>query len=301
MNRLAVIVTLVAPFVIPLSVLAAQSAKTGGELPDLPLEALYFGGENPALTPSEERALRIAREWQAKAATQLTPVPGPDGAIQFLYGAVQPSIVCAVMQVTDIELQAGEQINNINIGDSARWLVEPAVTGAGVAEVQHIVIKPMDVGLETSLMVTTNRRTYHFRLKSHKTQYMPKISFIYPDAVEQRFLALKERQKEEKEKNTIPETQEYLGNLDFDYRISGSAPWKPVRVYNDGTKTIIQMPPKMRQTEAPSLLVMNNDGEALVNYRLQGDRFIVDQLFEKAMLIAGVGSKQTKITITKGK
>ena len=149
--------------------------------------------------------------------------------------------------------------------------------------------------------MTTNRRTYHFRLKSHKTQYMPKISFIYPDAVEQRFLALKERQKEEKEKNTIPETQEYLGNLDFDYRISGSAPWKPVRVYNDGTKTIIQMPPKMRQTEAPSLLVMNNDGEALVNYRLQGDRFIVDQLFEKAMLIAGVGSKQTKITITKGK
>ena len=279
MNRLAVIVTLVAPFVITLSVLAAQSAKTGGELPDLPLEALYFGGENPALTPSEERALRIAREWQAKAATQLTPVPGPDGAIQFLYGAVQPSIVCAVMQVTDIELQPGEQINNINIGDSARWLVEPAVTGAGVAEVQHIVIKPMDVGLETSLMVTTNRRTYHFRLKSHKTQYMPKISFIYPDAVEQRFLALKERQKEEKEKNTIPETQEYLGNLDFDYRISGSAPWKPVRVYNDGTKTIIQMPPKMRQTEAPSLLVMNNDGEALVNYRLQGDRFIVDQLF----------------------
>ena len=74
-----------------------------------------------------------------------------------------------------------------------------------------------------------------------------------------------------------------------------------MRVYNDGTKTIIQMPPKMRQTEAPSLLVMNNDGEALVNYRLQGDRFIVDQLFEKAMLIAGVGSKQTKITITKGK
>ena len=299
MNRLAVIVTLVAPFVIPLSVLAAQSAKTGGELPDLPLEALYFGGENPALTPSEERALRIAREWQAKAATQLTPVPGPDGAIQFLYGAVQPSIVCAVMQVTDIELQPGEQINNINIGDSARWLVEPAVTGAGVAEVQHIVIKPMDVGLETSLMVTTNKRTYHFRLRSHRTQYMPKVSFIYPDTVQQRFMALKNRQEEDRKEKTIPETQEYLGNLDFGYSISGSSPWKPVRVYNDGTKTIIQMPPKMRQTEAPSLLVLNGDEEVIVNYRLQGDRFIVDQLFDKAMLIAGVGSKQTKIVITR--
>ena len=278
---------------LPVSALAAPKT-TPGDLPDLPLESLYFGGENPVLTPAEQKALKIARDWQARSATQLTPVPGPDGAIRFLHGSVQPSIVCAVMQVTDIEL------NNISIGDSARWLVEPAVTGAGVAEVQHIILKTMDVGLETSLIVTTNRRTYHFRLKSHRTQYMPKVSFIYPDAVQARFLALKERQTEEKEKLTIPETQEYLGNLDFAYRISGSAPWKPVRVYNDGVKTIIQMPPKMKQTEAPSLLVLNGDEEVMVNYRLQGDRFIVDQLFDKAILIAGVGSKQTKITITRG-
>ena len=284
---------------LPVSALAAPKT-TPGDLPDLPLESLYFGGENPVLTPAEQKALKIARDWQARSATQLTPVPGPDGAIRFLHGSVQPSIVCAVMQVTDIELEPGEQINNISIGDSARWLVEPAVTGAGVAEVQHIILKPMDVGLETSLIVTTNRRTYHFRLKSHRTQYMPKVSFIYPDAVQDRFLALKERQTEEKEKLTIPETQEYLGNLDFAYRISGSAPWKPVRVYNDGSKTIIQMPPKMKQTEAPSLLVLNGDEEVMVNYRLQGDRFIVDQLFDKAILIAGVGSKQTKITITRG-
>ena len=278
--------------------LAFAAPKTG-DLPELPLESLYFSGENPVLTPSEQKALKIARDWQARSATQLTPVPGPDGAIQFLHGAVQPSIVCAVMQVTDIELQPGEQINNINIGDSARWLVEPAVTGAGAAEVQHIVVKPMDVGIETSLMVTTNRRTYHFRLRSHRTQYMPKVSFIYPDTVQQRFMALKDRKEEERKEKTIPETQEYLGNLDFNYRISGSAPWKPVRVYNDGFKTIIQMPPKMRQTESPSLLVLNGDEEVIVNYRLQGDRFIVDQLFDKAMLITGVGSKQTKIVITR--
>lgn len=115
---------------------------------------------------------------------------------------------------------------------------------------------------------------------------MPKVSFIYPDTVQQRFMALKNRQEEDRKEKTIPETQEYLGNLDFGYSISGSSPWKPVRVYNDGTKTIIQMPPKMRQTEAPSLLVLNGDEEVIVNYRLQGDRFIVDQLFDKAMLIA---------------
>ena len=284
---------------LPVSALAAPKT-TPGDLPDLPLESLYFGGENPVLTPAEQKALKIARDWQARSATQLTPVPGPDGAIRFLHGSVQPSIVCAVMKVTDIELEPGEQINNISIGDSARWLVEPAVPGAGVGQEQQIILKPMDVGLETTHIETTNRRTDHFRLKSHRTQYMPKVSFIYPAAVQARFLALKERQTEEKEKLTIPETQEYLGNLDFAYRISGSAPWKPVRVYNDGVKTIIQMPPKMKQTEAPSLLVLNGDEEVMGNYRLQGDRFIVDQLFDKAILIAGVGSKQTKITITRG-
>ena len=87
---------------LPVSAFAAP--KTPGDLPDLPLESLYFGGENPVLTPAEQKALKIARDWQNRSATQLTPVPGPDGAIRFLHGAVQPSIVCAVMQVTDSNL-----------------------------------------------------------------------------------------------------------------------------------------------------------------------------------------------------
>ena len=35
----------------------------------------------------------------------------------------------------------------------------------------------------------------------------------------------------------------------------------------------------------------------MVNYRLQGDRYIVDTIFDKAILIAGVGKGQDKITI----
>lgn len=60
------------------------------------------------------------------------------------------------------------------------------------------------------------------------------------------------------------------------------------------------MPRNMRQKEAPTLLVLNGEEEVMVNYRLQGDRYIVDTLFDKAMLIAGVGSKQHRVTITRG-
>ena len=69
------------------------------------------------------------------------------------------------------------------------------------------------------------------------------------------------------------------------------------------------MPKAMSQFEAPTLLVIrNNRGfpslgsnpeEVMVNYRVQGDRYIVDSIFDKAILIAGVGSNQDKITITR--
>lgn len=300
MNRNVILIAMMALSAV--SPAPASGADPLPELPPLSMEQLYFdtGANNPILSPIEREALNIARKWQAKDTGSLKPVQGADGSVRFLFGASQPSIVCAVMQVTDIALEAGEIVNSIHIGDTARWLIEPAITGAGV-EVQHLVVKPMDVGLETSLVVTTNRRTYHMRLKSHKTEYMPNVSFIYHDAVMAKWEAQKNRQREERHTKTLPATGEYLDNLDFAYRIEGKAPWKPVRVYNDGTKTIIQMPPRMAQTEAPTLLVLNGDEEVMANYRLQDDRFIVDSLFEKAMLIAGVGSSQARIIIEKVK
>ncbi|GJL95516.1 MAG: conjugal transfer protein TrbG [Hyphococcus sp.] len=270
----------------------------------------YFTGKNPQLTPQERSAIALAKKWQASNAGGMKPVAGPDGSIRFLFGSQQPSIVCAVLQVCDIELQPGEQVNSIHLGDQARWLIEPAVTGQGAAEVQHLIVKPMDVGLETSLVVTTNRRTYHMRLRSHRREFMPRVGFIYPEDALAKWDAIKAKEShamEIKRSRTLPQTGEYLGNLDFAYSVSGSAAWKPVRVYNDGQKTIIQMPKIMAQTEAPTLLLLRKEGgflsqdeTVMVNYRLQGDRYIVDTVFDKAILIAGVGGNQSRVTITRG-
>ncbi|WP_277957829.1 TrbG/VirB9 family P-type conjugative transfer protein [Burkholderia plantarii] len=47
-----------------------------------------------------------------------------------------------------------------------------------------------------------------------------------------------------------PRRRRVPGDLSFDYELSGSASWKPVRVYNDGRKTIIEMPGTMQQPNA---------------------------------------------------
>ena len=285
--------------VVPTIALAASSDKLADQ---------YFSGKNPTLTQQEKAAIAIAEQWKAASATGLAPVSGPNGSIIFLYGAQQPSIVCAVLQVCDVALQAGELVNSIHLGDTARWNIDPAITGSGASEVQHLMIKPLDVGLETSLAVTTNRRTYHFRLRSHRTQYMPQVAFSYPEDAMAKWEKIKTREVQEQRERTIPETGEYLGNLSFEYEVSGNAAWKPLRVYNDGAKTIIQMPDTMAQTEAPTLLVVRKEGglftsdeTVMVNYRLQGDRYIVDTVFDKAILIAGVGSSQDRVMIKRGK
>lgn len=262
----------------------------------------YYDNANPKLTQQEKDAIAIANRWRADSATGVKPVQGTDGSIKFLFGSSQISIVCAVLQVCDVELQPGENVNNLNLGDTSRWSVEPAVSGSGATEVTHLIIKPLDVGLDTTLILTTNRRTYNFRLKSHRTEFMPRISFTYPEDAMAKWEALKQKQEEQKKEATIPETGEYLGNLDFNYSIVGNVSWKPVRVYNNGTKTIIQMPREMQQNEAPTLLVIRGDDQqVMVNYRLQGDRYIVDSLFDKATLIIGVGSSQEQVEITRDK
>jgi P-type conjugative transfer protein TrbG len=289
--------------------LAAACALAAAAAPDEKnLADLYFSKNKVTLSQQEKDAIAISQRWRNTSASGIKPVAGPDGAIKYLFGAQQPSIVCAVLQVCDVELQQGEQVNSINLGDIARWSVDPAITGSGATEVQHLIIKPHDVGLETSLVVTTNRRTYHFRLRSHRTEFMPRVSFTYPEEALSKWDAIKVREAKEKQERTIPQTNEYLGDLSFAYTLSGSARWKPIRVYNNGVKTIIQMPSAMAQTEAPVLLIVRKSGglftedeTAKVNYRIQGDRYIVDTVFDKAILIAGVGNGQDRVTITREK
>lgn len=256
--------------------------------------------EDDGLRDVDATAVEVAKKWQKGAPVTV----GANGTIKFVYGPRQPTVVCAVLQVCDIQLQAGEVVNDVHSGDIERWNIEAAFSGVGGAETTHILVKPTENNLKSSLVVTTTRRVYHISLVSHSTDYMPRVAFSYPEDTMAKLKAQREKFDQERKANTIPETGEYLSNLDFAYRVTGAAPWVPVRVFNDSKKTIIQMPASMGQTEAPVLLILRHEGGlfsdeelVLMNYRLSGDRFIVDGLFDRAVLIAGVGANQDRVTI----
>ena len=282
-----------------------RAPSTESARPTKSLEGMYFDGPNPVLTPRERKGLAIEGQWSGTSlSTRDLPAPGADGMIRYVYGTVQASVVCAVLQICDVELQPGETIKGVDIGDSARWVVNVTAAGEPPNVTEHLILKPTDVGLTTSMVITTNRRVYHLLLRSHRTQTMVRVGWTYPEDLNKRIAERRRQLDAQRIEQTLPATNEYLGDLSFAYRVTGEAPWKPIRVYNDGAKTIIQLSKEVQASEAPTLLVLRSEGNlfqkeevAVVNYRLQRDRYIVDQVFDRAVLIAGVGGSQTRVTI----
>ena len=169
------------------------------------------------LNPKEQRAVAMARRWANRPDM---PQPGEDGVIRFLYGATLPTVVCAPLQVCDLALQPGEIVNNVNIGDKVRWNVSPGMSGSAAGQITHLIIKPTDAGLMSSMTVETNRRTYAVKLVSTQTEWMPLVAFTYPDEAQREWSAYQQRASWGAAASTLP-TGENVANLDFGFRLSG--------------------------------------------------------------------------------
>lgn len=253
--------------------------------------SLATGADMQSMSFKEAKGAAISGRWRGSNGLV---THGADGKVIFLFGQIQPSVVCSPLQVCDIELQGGEIVRDVLVGDTVRWKVEPATSGAANGQAIHLVVKPAEPGLVTSMVVTTSRRTYHIQLKSHPTQYMARVGFEYAEDVSSKLSDINNRL----EAGGIQGAS--ADRLNFSYTITGRASWKPSRVYSDGEKTYIQFSPSIRGQDAPVLFVTSGGQNRVVNYRMKRDMMIVDYAIDKAVLISGVGWRQQKITLKRG-
>ena len=261
---------------------------------------------SPAQVPlnaKEKAAVALSRRWANRAEM---PHAGEDGYVRFLFGAALPTVVCAPLQVCDLALQPGEIVNNVNLGDSVRWKVTPSLSGLGATQITHLIIKPTDAGLVSSLDIATNRRTYAVRLVSTQAAWMPLVAFNYPDDAQAQWQQYRQNAGFGEAATTLP-TGENTANLQF-LCISGDGPrWTPIRAYTDGAKTYIEFPGSIGSQAAPALVALADDGSwftspstQIVNYRVQGNRYVVDAALDRAALISGVGGGQQRVVISRG-
>ena len=242
----------------------------------------------PAPSPTPTGRAAIARANQAARAP--SRADGFVGGVQVF--AWSPGRVfeiwTAPLRVTTLTLGEGEVLVSKAAGDTVRWQIGEVASGAGAMRRTHVLLKPLERGLETNLVLTTNRRVYLLDLKSGAADAF-NAAVAWDEVAPVGSGAGPETDNDEPKGPDPLVTPQ--GPLDARYRIEPRgrrARWTPSSVFNDGLRTFIAFDADLQVDEAPVLFVLTPDGEAqLVNYRQQGGLFVVDRLFDRAELRLG--------------
>ncbi|TIS98030.1 MAG: P-type conjugative transfer protein TrbG [Mesorhizobium sp.] len=218
--------------------------------------------------------------------------PWSEGALYQIYAA--PG------QVTDIALEPGEQLvgsGPVAAGDTVRWIIGDTQSGAGERQQVHILVKPTRPDLQTNLVINSDRRTYHLELRSTEKTYMASVSWQYP---QDQLIALRRQNAEASAARPVAAGVD-IQKLNFRYRIEGdTAPWRPLRAFDDGAKVYIEFPSGIGQGEMPPLFVIGpSGGSELVNYRARQNYYIVDRLFAAAELRLGDKTSERRVRIVR--
>ncbi len=175
---------------------------------------------------------------------------------------------------TDIELGADEKMQGFALGDTVQWMVEE-LPG-------HVFVKPLREGLFTAGTMVTNRRVYTMEFRSVPTsgRWVQRVSWSYggilrtPGSVSNSVGVWHDPSPEH-----IPPAL-----LNTDYRIEGEGDFRPVRVFDDGRFTWIEV---HSPQALPALFMVQGDQEMLVNYLVHGNYFLVQRLMPEILLRLG--------------
>lgn len=194
---------------------------------------------------------------------------------------------------TTIKFAPDEVIENVAIGDSAAWQVQPN-------KAQTILfVKPLEPAARTNMTVVTDKRTYLFDLvASPRSSALYVLQFRYPElekaAEEARLAAAAEAEAQALRAASAPENAFAAtdaaapadpANLNFAWASAGAAELIPSRTYDDGDAVFLTWP---QGIAIPAILIMNEDGdEGPVNYTVRGPTVVVEGVPPQIILRSG--------------
>jgi len=189
------------------------------------------------------------------------------GALYELYA--NPNFISTIL------LEPGEAVIDIAAGDTSRWMVMETAAETERDGRTVVLVKPQGSNLRTNIVIITDRRTYLVEAIAQTGEtYAAQVAWSYPS--------------DETERSGAASTDAL--NLDYRIRITrGRRPlWTPTRVFDDGRRTWIEFGAQVAAGDMPPLFIITGEGAELVNYRVQGQRYIVDRVFDVGELRLGV-------------
>ena len=245
----------------------------------------------------DDRDLKTLSKLDLLDAKQVAGTAYKAGLVTFAYGAGIPTVVCALLELTDLAFEKGESILSVQLGDSVRWNIESAISGSANDSVEHLIVKPLEAGLKTSMLITTDRRTYHIRLKSTEADFMPAVVFSYPNSLklpskkhygDDSYLQYTSNYDSNEDHNDYSETNSSLKNYssvqnvsyegnsrpalnvaatyndstqrrNYNYSVDGDSKIIPQNVYDDGKRTFIVMNNPINSSYLPVLQEISSE------------------------------------------
>lgn len=191
---------------------------------------------------------------------------------------------------TTIKFAEDEAIQNVAIGDSSAWQVQPN-KGQSL-----LFVKPLEASAVTNLTVVTTKRTYLFDLvASPKNSPLYVLQFRHPElekAKEAARLAALEAEKEAEKANAIelaaandPYAVADPAALNFQWEGAGEGELLPARAYDDGEALFLTWP---AGTAIPAILMLNEKGdEGPLNFTVRGDTVVIAEYPQQIILRSG--------------
>jgi type IV secretion system protein TrbG len=240
-----------------------------------------------AQQPSEvQQAIKHGKPWPTFKWPRERLVPYTEHATPL-------TIDVAPYQDVDLSLQPGEQIDGFALGDDERFIAAPMVSGPAGVPTPHAILKCKIAGVETTGAIYTSAHIYRVHLRCRDKMSLDSISYYYPETVlAQMHAADTAPAPTVQELDPIAPTIE-PSRLNFAYKIDGASnvPWKPTRVWDDGTRVWMQL----AKTPSPIAPAVFGDDGAALNYRIRNQVLVVDSLFNRARLVSGTD----KVTISR--
>jgi P-type conjugative transfer protein TrbG len=223
---------------------------------------------------------------QAIAQGSAGPIHYPDGSYRYAFGGAMPTIRVGAGDSCDIELEAGETIRRAFLSDTVRWKLADGTSGAN--NIPHLVVKPTQAGLSTTLTVFTDRRSYHVRLASLPNTQEEYVGFTYPA---ERAAAMTreaaDRTRADAAAAAAIAATYTCKDLDAKYASAGANEFRDAQICNDGKHTYVNAP--TWDGDLPMPYVYDNGPDEIANYSFDPKhrQFIIDGVPNKLALIRG--------------
>jgi len=261
-------------------------------------------GRQVTLPANVRAALSLSESWLT---TGPPPSMGNQGQVVYVYGVGVPTVVCAILQVCEVDLEPGDTLEKdaVDWGDN-RFEVATRKAGSGPDQFSYLVVKPTMPGLDTTMTIGTSKRPYYLRLVSTDKEHMARIAFTYPEEERKRKeaeLAAKQaegaRLQAEAERLKALDTQKAIRNWEYDVQLHGkdASFLRPSWIGDDGVHTYLQLGEEARHRGLPVIEISDARGPIPANSSWRGNELVVDAVFQQACLLEGVGKKQQRACI----